>query len=180
MKVRKLGMMTAAAAMVALFGTQAAAKKAAITEAEIQAAQASWAAGIVAIGKASIEGGDYTAAARQHIADLYAYETGPVLFKPTKAAADQFRGTTDEALSYFVRGGIAEDQGFAINPWVDVRFENEDVVIDSDSALAMGNYFFTDPDGNEVKVEYTFGYIRGADGRLRINLHHSSLPFAAN
>ena len=180
MKVWKLGAMAAAAGIAAMLGTQAVAKKAAITEAEIMAAQEAWAAGIVAIGKASIEGGDYTAAARQHIADLYAYDEGKVLFKPTKAAADQFRGTSDEALSYFVRGGIAEDQGFAINPWTAVRFENEDLVIDSDSALAMGNYYFTDPDGNEVKVEYSFGYIRGADGRLRINLHHSSLPFAVN
>ncbi len=180
MKVRKFGVMAAAVGIVGMLGTPAMAKKAAITEAEILAAQEAWAAGIVAIGKASVEGGDYTAAARQHIADLYAYGEGKVLFKPTKAAADQFRGTSDEALSYFVRGGIAEDQGFAITPWTAVRFENEDLVIDSDSALAMGNYYFTDTDGNEVKVEYSFGYIRGADGRLRINLHHSSLPFAVN
>merc|ERR1711988_15146 len=40
----------------------------------------------------------------------------------------------------------------------------------------MGNYFFTDPDGNDVKVEYTFGYfLAGSD--LRINLHHSALPY---
>lgn len=180
MKFRKPGLMAATAGVVAMLGAPALAKKPKITEAEILAAQDAWAAGIVAIGKANIEGGDYTAVARQHIADLYAYGESTVLFKPTKAAADQFRGSRDEALSYFVRGGIAEDQGFAINPWTAVRFENEDLVIDSDSALAMGNYFFTDPDGNEVKVEYSFGYIRGADGRLRINLHHSSLPFAAN
>lgn len=180
MKVRNLAAMAAAAGIIAMLATPALAKKAAITEAEILAAQEAWAAGIVAIGKASIDGGDYAAAARQHIADLYAYGESTVLFKPTKAAADQFRGTSDEALSYFVRGDIAEDQGFAINPWTAVRFENEDLVIDSDSALAMGNYYFTDPDGNEVKVEYSFGYIRGADGRLRINLHHSSLPFAVN
>jgi hypothetical protein len=43
--------------------------------------------------------------------------------------------------------------------------------------LAMGNYFFTDLSGIMVKVEYTFGYIRGNNGNLKINLHHSSLPF---
>ncbi|MGB0165204.1 MAG: phosphoribosyl-AMP cyclohydrolase, partial [Candidatus Thalassarchaeaceae archaeon] len=37
-------------------------------------------------------------------------------------------------------------------------------------------YFFTGPDGSETKVEYTFGYILGDDGRLRIQLHHSSMP----
>jgi len=43
--------------------------------------------------------------------------------------------------------------------------------------LAMGNYFFTDSSGTAVKVEYTFGYIRGNNGNLKINLHHSSLPY---
>jgi hypothetical protein len=44
----------------------------------------------------------------------------------------------------------------------------------------MGNYFFTAPDGAEVKVEYTFGYIQDDDGRLRIQLHHSSMPAESN
>ena len=44
--------------------------------------------------------------------------------------------------------------------------------------MAMGNYYFTGPDGKETKVEYTFGYIIGKDGKLKINLHHSSLPFS--
>ena len=40
----------------------------------------------------------------------------------------------------------------------------------------MGNYFFTDLDGNEAKVEFTFGY-KLIDGELKIDLHHSSFPF---
>ncbi len=40
----------------------------------------------------------------------------------------------------------------------------------------MGNYFFTDAEGSEVKVEYTFGYVQDEVGALRINLHHSSIP----
>merc|ERR1712032_90503 len=40
----------------------------------------------------------------------------------------------------------------------------------------MGNYFFTNPEGAEVKVEYSFGYVLDAEGKLRINLHHSSMP----
>jgi hypothetical protein len=43
----------------------------------------------------------------------------------------------------------------------------------------MGNYFFTDLDGNEAKVEYTFGY-KLVDGVLKIDLHHSSFPFVNN
>jgi len=44
--------------------------------------------------------------------------------------------------------------------------------------MAMGNYFFTKNDGSVTKVEYTFGYVRDNNGKLRINLHHSSLPFS--
>jgi hypothetical protein len=40
----------------------------------------------------------------------------------------------------------------------------------------MGNYFFTDLEGNEAKVEYTFGY-QLIDGDLKIDLHHSSFPY---
>lgn len=148
-----------------------------ITEADVLAAQDAWGAGIVRIGDTFTEGGDYSQAASEHIDTLYAFDLGPVLFKPTKAVDEPFRGSFDEALSYFVGGSIEEDGGFAINPWTAVRFENEAIVTDSDSALAMGQYWFTQPDGSEVKVEYSFGYVRGEDGELRINLHHSSVPF---
>ena len=57
-----------------------------------------------------------------------------------------------------------------------VKFENSNVIIDGNTALAMGNYFFTSPEGAEVKVEYTFGYIEDGNGDLRIQLHHSSMP----
>ena len=151
-----------------------------MTKAEIMQAQDAWAQGIVDIGKAKLDGGDYRAQARTHIDTLYAYGHTPVLFKPTKAVEDQFRGSFDEALSYFVGGDISEDKGFAINPWTAVRFENEGLVIDKDSATAMGNYYFTTLEGDEVKVEYTFGYVRGDDGNVRINVHHSSVPFPAS
>ena len=47
-----------------------------------------------------------------------------------------------------------------------------------DNATAMGNYFFTQTNGNVVKVEYTFGYFLDSNQDLRINLHHSSLPYS--
>ena len=45
-----------------------------------------------------------------------------MLFKPTLAADVQFRGTFDEALSYFVasNGVCGEDSGFAIKGWTAV------------------------------------------------------------
>jgi hypothetical protein len=146
---------------------------------EVAAAQKTWGECLVKIGKTSEEKGDVKAAAASCIDSLYAYDNGGVLFKPTKAAADQFRETKVEALSYFVAGNIPEDHGFALQPWTNVRFENSGTLIDSDSAIAMGNYYFTDgKTGKEVKVEYTFGYKKDKDGKLRINLHHSSLPYA--
>jgi len=150
-----------------------------ITAEEVTAAQIAWGEGIVAIGKTFTEEGDFKAAAEKHITDFYAYgDDSTVLFKPTLAARDQFRGDFAEALSYFIGTEGSEDGGFAIKPWTAVRWENEGTVTDGDSAMAMGNYYFTDTDGNDTKVEYTFGYVRDADGKVKINLHHSSLPFS--
>ncbi|OQX14142.1 MAG: hypothetical protein BWK73_10295 [Thiothrix lacustris] len=150
-----------------------------ITERDVQAAQQAWADGIVTIGKIYQDKGDYSAAARKLLDQLYAFDEGEVLFKPTKAAEDQFRGSKDEALSYFVTGIEAEDHGFALQPWSNVRFENEAIALNQDTAEAMGDYYFTDAaTGKETKVEYTFGYKRAkTDGHLMIFLHHSSLPY---
>lgn len=151
-----------------------------ISQAEVVAAEEAWGAGIVSIGKAYTEGGDFRGVAAEHVHRFYGYADGPVLFKPTKAEIDQFRETEAEALSYFVGGIDAEDHGFAIQPWSRVRFENDVVAIDEDSAIAMGNYFFTDAStGEEVKVEFTMAFKRAADGHLELFAHHSSLPYHA-
>jgi len=164
---------------IALMSSAAHAGSKAITESEVIAAQKTWGDGIVAIGKVFQEKGDYSKRASEHIKALYAYEQGDVLFKPTLASDDQFRENFDQALSYFVGGSIKEDGGFAIKPWSKVRFGEQEIITDSDSAVAMGNYFFT-PVGKteETKVEYTFGYVKDDEGKLRINVHHSSLPFS--
>ena len=48
----------------------------------------------------------------------------------------------------------------------------------SQVALAMGTYEFTCATTGEVSsVEYTFGYKRCPDGKVRICLHHSSIPY---
>ena len=142
-----------------------------VTEGEILKAQEDWAAAIVAIGAAYAGGKDYRSVAEQTVDALYGYAEGPVLFKPTKASEKQFRLTREEAVSYFVTGAVPEDHGFAIQPWSAVRFENAGFVID-------GNYYFTDANtGTEAKVEFTFGYFRDGQGRLRIDLHHSSFPY---
>ncbi|NKQ41487.1 MAG: hypothetical protein HF962_07955 [Sulfurovum sp.] len=150
-----------------------------ITKSEVVDAQKSWGNAIVAIGKAYTDKGDYVAEAQKTLDTLYNYKNGTVLFKPTLAANKQFRETPKNALSYFVKGVEKEDHGFAIKPWSKVRFESAGIITDSDSAVAMGNYFFTVAGtDDEVKVEYTFGYVKDSKGNLRINVHHSSLPYS--
>ncbi|MEN0068376.1 MAG: hypothetical protein AAGA48_40020 [Myxococcota bacterium] len=150
-----------------------------ITREQVLAAQDAWGDGIVRIAAAHANNEDFEGLATEHVNTLYAYGLTPVLFKPTMAAEVQFRSTFEEALSYFVATNNAcpEDGGFAIKGWTAVRFENVDILISGNTATAMGNYFFTDPDGQEVKVEYSFGYFLDADDNVRINLHHSSLPY---
>ena len=151
-----------------------------MTKERIEAAQEAWGDGIVRIAAAHTAGEDYTAVASEHVKTLYAYGLTPVLFKPTLAAEQPFRSSFDDALSYFVasNGACPEDKGFAIKGWTAVRFENVDVLTEGNVGMAMGNYFFTTPEGDEVKVEYSFGYTLDADGEVRINLHHSSMPYA--
>jgi hypothetical protein len=151
-----------------------------ITEAEVIEAQEKWGDGIVEIGKVYSEGGDYRQAAKDHIQDLYGYDLSSVLFKPTLASQDQFRGTFDGALSYFVGGNESypEDQGFAIAPYVNVRWENNGIINNScNMAVAMGNYYFETTSGEEIKVEYTIGYVKDANENLRMVVHKSALPY---
>jgi len=152
-----------------------------ITEREVVGAQKAWGEGIVKIGKTFSDGGDYSAAAANHIDQFYAYDLSLVLFKPTLASVAQFRLSFDSALSYFVGGNpsFPEDKGFAIKPWTKVRWENVGITNNACSmAVAMGNYYFTAlADGSETKVEYTFGYIRDPQGRLKIVVHQSSVPY---
>ena len=109
------------------------------------------------------------------------------MFKPTKAAEYRFRPTAEEAMSYFVggsvvEGGYKEDGGFAINGgkgWASCVYNNHQVQLKGGVGLAMGTYDFTcATTGSVSTVEYTFGYVRCSDGKVRIFLHHSSVPFA--
>ncbi len=151
-----------------------------ITEQEVVKAQKAWSDGIVKIGAALTNGEDYVAAASDHINQFYGYDLGLVLFKPTLASDEQFRASFDGALSYFVGGNpsFKEDKGFALKPWTKVRWANAGIVNSGCTmAVAMGNYYFTPLKGEEIKVEYTIGYIRDEAGDLRMVVHKSSLPY---
>merc|ERR1711871_357578 len=159
-----------------------------ITEQEVEECQANWANAIRTISKTYAQGGDYVSAAAEAAGELYGYGHSNVLFKPTKAAARPFRPTPEDAMSYFVGAkavdnGIPEDAGFAINGgkgWSDVVFDNHQIELNGKTAIAMGTYYFTcATTGTVSKVEYTFGYKRNKDGKARIFLHHSSVPYSA-
>ena len=148
---------------------------------DVESIQKKWGDNLVELGKLK---GDFDASKKESkrmIDSLYGFDNGEVLFKPTKAKDQQFRLTFEGAQSYFIGEdqNFSEDKGFALQPWTNVRFENASVILNEKSAIAMGNYFFTEANGNEVKVEYTFGYFLNNEGELKINLHHSSLPYSA-
>ncbi len=150
-----------------------------ITKDQVIAAQLAWGEGIVKLSAAKKAGENYEQMGRDHINKFYGFKEGQVLFKPTLASKKQFRPDFDSALSYFVatNGVCAEDGGFAIKGWTACRWENSDIILSGSRALAMGNYYFT-LDGKDTKVEYTFGYFLDAEGSVKINLHHSSVPYS--
>lgn len=154
-----------------------------ITEAEVEAAQEAWCGALVAIATEYDNNGHAAAStlAGQIIDSAYGYGMGPVLFKPTLAAPPQtFRTSRDGALSYFVGGDqtFANDGGFALKGWRSCRSENAGILITGSTALSMGNVSMWDSKGNMTMVDKTWGYARGADGNLKIVLHHSSLPYS--
>ena len=117
-----------------------------ISKDDVMNAQQAWGDAVVAIGKA---GDDAPAVAEEAARSAYAFDLGPIQFKPTLASEEPFRPDIEGTLSYFVSGNdkYKEDKGFALMPWSKVRFDNHTVNIQNNIAIAMGHYYFTGPDG---------------------------------
>ena len=153
-----------------------------ITELEVQAAQEAWGKALIQIstdGETSIE--KATATANAVLDAAYGYNMGTVLFKPTLTSGDQtFRTTKEGALAYFVGGNKAypNDSGFALKGWKKYEFKNAGVYIIGDLALTMGNVILTDKTGKVTTVDKTWGFKKDNQGKLKIVLHHSSLPYS--
>jgi hypothetical protein len=77
-----------------------------ISEADVLSCQHKWATAIKDISRIYLAKGDYIHAAGEAAAELYGYGHSNVLFKPTKATANPFRPTAEEAMSYFVGGSV--------------------------------------------------------------------------
>ena len=127
-----------------------------MTEQDVYDLQATWGQAIKDISAVYLNGGDFVAQANEAAAELYAYDSEDILFKPTKAADFPFRPTPTGALSYFVggsnvAGGFQEDGGFAHNVgkgWSEVEFENVQIDLALNMAFAMGHYIFTQETGD--------------------------------
>jgi hypothetical protein len=156
--------------------------KQAITEADVLAAQRAWYQTLVDISSTGERSGQPVAKAlaERVIDSAYGYQMGAVLFKPTLTVAPQtFRTTRAGALAYFVGGDSAfpKNTGFALKGWTKCESRNAAVFITGDSATSMGNVMITGKDGKVTTVDKTWGYVKDDAGKLRIVLHHSSLPF---
>ncbi|PZV18179.1 MAG: hypothetical protein DCF20_03735 [Pseudanabaena sp.] len=154
----------------------------AITESEVLAAQIAWGEALVAISTTyDMKGIDAAKALAEKVIDAaYGYQFGPVLFNPTlTVGAQTFRTTRAGALAYFVGGDPAfpMDKGFALKGWRKVEIKNAAIFISGNTASTMGNVIITGKDGNVTIVDKTWQFFKDDNGKLRIILHHSSLPY---
>lgn len=153
-----------------------------ITEAEVLAVQKGWGDALIQIGNDYTTGGyaKAKATASAVLDAAYGYNMGPVLFKPTLTVAPQtFRVTKEGALAYFVGGdsNYPKDTGFALKGWKKVEIENAAIHINGDVASTIGHVIFTDKDGKKTTVDKTWAFKKDDMGKIRIVVHHSSLPF---
>ena len=157
----------------------------AISEAEVLAAQKGWCKALVDISAANTTGGQGAAKAlaEKVIDAAYGYQMGAVLFKPTLTEVPQtFRTTREGALSYFVGGNPAfpKDTGFALTGWTKCEIANAAIFISGSSANTTGNVMFTGKDGKVTTVDSTWTFLKDDAGKLRIVVHHSSLPYSGS
>ena len=155
-----------------------------INENDLANARAAWGGGMIAISQAYEKKGidQATVVANKMLDNLYGFEFGAVLFKPTLSGGNQtFRSDKEGALSYFVGNNpkYPMDSGFGIKDWLEVKSETSSVHIDQNIAMWMGWVTFINKDGTSVNVDNSWGYKKNENGNLKIVLHHSSLPYKA-
>ena len=134
----------------------------------------SWKNGVIEIGRVYLEGGDYQKCAEKFLSSHYAFDQEEVLFKPTFTREVIFRNSKDSALSYFIKGDVAEDNGFALKPWEDIKLEELNTIEENNLMVAMGILSFKPVDIDEITmVAFTFLLVI-VDESLKIKVHHSS------
>ena len=134
----------------------------------------SWKDGVIEIGRIHLEGGDYEKSAELFVSTHYAFDSEEVLFKPTFTKEVIFRNSKDLALSYFIGGEVAEDKGFALKPWEEIRLEELSIIEQDNLMVAMGTLNFKPLNLKEnTLIAFTFLLI-DTDDSLKIKVHHSS------
>ena len=169
-----------------------------ITRKEVKQAYKAWTNALVDISQTYANDGLIAAEslAEGVIDAAYAYNLGPVAFKPTWAEGmTTFRPTSEGALSYFVGGNNAyDDLGFGIgthppeddcitgerSPWVKAKFKPAVIRLDGDTATAQGFLHTYGEDGYHGFVDKTFAYQKDDNGDLRLIAHHSSKNYDPN
>ena len=155
-----------------------------ITEKELVEARINWGKGLIDISSSYDKDGinKVNSLASEILDNLYGFEFGPILFKPTLSGGIQtFRTDKEGTLSYFIgqNSKYSSDTGFALKSWRESNSETSSVFVENDIAMWMGWVSLTNKDGDVVKVDKSWGYKRNNDGILKIVLHHSSLPYQA-
>ena len=153
-----------------------------ISEKDLFDARTAWGNGLIEISETfENEGIEMaTSLASDMIDNLYGFNLGKVLFKPTLSGGSQtFRTTKEGALSYFVGHNPAypNDSGFGIKFWREINSDTAATFIDDTVAMWMGRVTCTDKRGDITALDKSWGYKKDAVGTLRIVLHHSSLPY---
>ena len=152
-----------------------------INKKDMNKARNAWGDGLILISKTYDEKGieEATIIAKKILQELYAFELGPILFKPPLRGSNQtFRSSLEGALSYFVGNNpkYPMDNGFGINSWNKFDSKTSDIFIDNDIAIWMGWVTLSNKNGDIVKVDKSWAYKRLSSGDLKIVMHHSSLP----
>lgn len=139
-----------------------------------------WCDNVIRVGEAHSRCGDVVAVAQQVLTDNYDYDNGKVLFKPTLTFGPQtFRPTKEGALAYFVGGNdrFPDDKGFKLKPWVKVWYNKLEYILHGDLAIVQCNVHFIGLDDSHIFVNKSFVFKACEDGKVRIILHQSSLPY---
>ena len=145
-----------------------------MNEANIYEFLNSWKDGVIGIGSVFKSDGDYKKEATSFIDKHYAFNESNVLFKPTFTKQVIFRNNKEDALSYFIKGGIIEDNGFAIKPWKSIEPLEIHINIEDNFSIAMGVLELSPfSDENPTKIAFTF-ILDEFDNGIKIKAHHSS------
>jgi hypothetical protein len=145
-----------------------------MNEANIYEFLNSWKDGVIGIGSVFKSDGDYKKEATSFIDKHYAFNESNVLFKPTFTKQVIFRNNKEDALSYFIKGDIIEDNGFAIKPWKSIEPLEIHINIEDNFSIAMGVLELSPfSDENPTKIAFTF-ILDEFDNSIKIKAHHSS------